>query len=327
MLFLFQGIDSVFPNSYCISNAVLDRIASSPIFATTTRPQRPVATRERQSYRNSCHLAWPGIEVKSNPVSKFSFYNHSTIMETEFLSLTKTWHSSYPAIDLARPGALIERQGRRDYRRWDWYRRQYCSRLRSCRINRDRHPRPYTSNAFSNGTECRRGLSSHQDLHAYHRCYEPELSQRGVWHDPPGIWSYDVRVSNAGYLSTPGPAAKADLDKWWKAYETNVKRSLLVAQAFLRNAKEGLYLLHTTTGMAHAAAVESGASAYSSSKLAATKMFEYIALENPGINIANVQPSIVETALARKHAPFYLDDGKTSLSRRLMGMNANERTC
>jgi NAD(P)-dependent dehydrogenase (short-subunit alcohol dehydrogenase family) len=137
----------------------------------------------------------------------------------------------------------------------------------------------------------------------------------------------DVCVSNAGYLSVPGLAARADLDDWWKAYETNVKGSLLIPQAFLSNAKEGSYLLHTSTSMGHAPAVESGASAYSSSKLAATKLFEYLALENPGVHIVNVQPGLIGTALALKHAPLDLDDGKASLLRRSMEMNSNERIC
>jgi NAD(P)-dependent dehydrogenase (short-subunit alcohol dehydrogenase family) len=58
----------------------------------------------------------------------------------------------------------------------------------------------------------------------------------------------DVCISNAGYAQTPAPIADMDPEELTKALDTNVKGSLLVSQAFLRIAKDGAFLIHTSTG-------------------------------------------------------------------------------
>jgi NADP-dependent 3-hydroxy acid dehydrogenase YdfG len=33
------------------------------------------------------------------------------------------------------------------------------------------------------------------------------------------IGTWDVLIINAGYMSTPGPSMKSDVNEWWKAFE------------------------------------------------------------------------------------------------------------
>jgi NAD(P)-dependent dehydrogenase (short-subunit alcohol dehydrogenase family) len=121
----------------------------------------------------------------------------------------------------------------------------------------------------------------------------------------------DVFVSNSGFLSTPNTIASSDFDDWWTSMETNVKGSFLVSRAFLRHAAKDAYLLNISTAIGHMPALPMGISAYAASKAAAIKLFEYIAVENPGIHVVNVQPGIVESDVNRKSGFPGMDNGKS----------------
>lgn len=114
----------------------------------------------------------------------------------------------------------------------------------------------------------------------------------------------DVLVNNAGAISAFAPAATSELANWWTAYETNVKGSLIVAQAFLRAAAKDSFLLNITTSLVHMPVVIPGMSSYVSSKLAAAKLFDYIALENLDIRVVNLQPGTIKTDL-NSQAPVF----------------------
>src|SRR5438045_3517516 len=70
--------------------------------------------------------------------------------------------------------------------------------------------------------------------------------------------------------------------------------------ALLRHAAKDAYLLNISTGVSHMPAFPTGISAYAVSKAAAVKLFDYFALENPGIHIVNVQPGVVDTDMSHK---------------------------
>jgi NADP-dependent 3-hydroxy acid dehydrogenase YdfG len=107
----------------------------------------------------------------------------------------------------------------------------------------------------------------------------------------------DVLVNNAGAISAFTPVATSDLADWWTAYKTNVKGSLIVAQAFLRTASKKSFLLNITTGLVHMPVMIPGMSSYVSSKLAAAKLFDYIASENPHVHVVHLQPGAIKTDL------------------------------
>ena len=121
----------------------------------------------------------------------------------------------------------------------------------------------------------------------------------------------DIFVNNSGFLSAPNTIASADFDDWWMAMEINVKGPFLASRAFLRHAAKDAYLLNISTGVSHMPAFPTGISAYAVSKAAAVKLFDYFALENPGIHIVNVQPGVVDTDMSHKGGVTGQDRGKS----------------
>jgi NAD(P)-dependent dehydrogenase (short-subunit alcohol dehydrogenase family) len=124
----------------------------------------------------------------------------------------------------------------------------------------------------------------------------------------------DIFVSNAAAMSQPGPITTADADEWFSAFETNVKGNLILSQAFIANASEKPILIHVTTGGIHVPAVPGGLSSYAASKLAAVKLMEYVAFENPSIRLMFVHPGVIDTEMNKKSTAAGLvlpyDDGE-----------------
>lgn len=126
----------------------------------------------------------------------------------------------------------------------------------------------------------------------------------------------DILISNAGYMSSAATVKDSDVIEWWKSFEVNVKGNFLLAQAFLNNMAENPTILSLTTAGAHIPAIPS-LSSYAASKLAAVKLFDYLAAEYPQIRIFNVHPGIMDTAMGGKGReagmtlPF--DDSRLSL--------------
>ena len=93
----------------------------------------------------------------------------------------------------------------------------------------------------------------------------------------------------------------------------NVKGTLYVTQAFLRLAAPNAVLIGVGTGAA--TMVFPKGSAYLSSKLAESKIFEVVQVENPSIRVHNVHPGGIQTQMAEKTQAAGLvavpmDDGK-----------------
>jgi NAD(P)-dependent dehydrogenase (short-subunit alcohol dehydrogenase family) len=109
----------------------------------------------------------------------------------------------------------------------------------------------------------------------------------------------DVLVSNAGYLPDPAAIKESKGSEWFKGYEINVKGSYNVVHAFLHYAAVNAVLINVSTGAAHVPPIP-GMSAYSTSKFAATRFFEYVQAENPQIRVANVHPGVVATQMEAK---------------------------
>jgi NAD(P)-dependent dehydrogenase (short-subunit alcohol dehydrogenase family) len=107
----------------------------------------------------------------------------------------------------------------------------------------------------------------------------------------------DICVSNAGAFPAFNPVASAEIDNYWIAFETNVKGFLHVSQAFLRSASPGSVLINMSTALAHTPPIIPGCSHYAASKAAALKISEFIADENPDIQIVNMHPGNVESGM------------------------------
>ncbi|KAH0555671.1 hypothetical protein GP486_006383 [Trichoglossum hirsutum] len=126
----------------------------------------------------------------------------------------------------------------------------------------------------------------------------------------------DIFVNNAAYLPDPTPAKDASVDEWWRGYEVNVKGSLILTQAFLNTAvsKDAVLINVSTAGVHVPVQYLPGLSSYSSSKLAAVKLFDYIQQENPGIRVISVHPGVIATEMNTKSAAggvrLSFDDGE-----------------
>ncbi|RFU36003.1 hypothetical protein B7463_g320, partial [Scytalidium lignicola] len=112
----------------------------------------------------------------------------------------------------------------------------------------------------------------------------------------------DIFISNAAYLSAPQKIKDADIDDYMKGAEINIKGTLIVSQAFLANAAENANYLSISTAGIHVPAVPFGISGYVSTKLAAAKIVEYLALENPNIKVKDFHPGVLPTDMNAKSA-------------------------
>jgi NAD(P)-dependent dehydrogenase (short-subunit alcohol dehydrogenase family) len=109
----------------------------------------------------------------------------------------------------------------------------------------------------------------------------------------------DVLVNNAGYLDAHKTLAESALDDYWRCFEINTKGPIVTTQAFLKVAHPGATLINVTSGAAIIPHIP-GYSSYSSSKLGAAKVMEYVHHENPDLRVFNLQPGTVQTDMAKK---------------------------
>lgn len=123
----------------------------------------------------------------------------------------------------------------------------------------------------------------------------------------------DVLVNNAGALVARGAMIDVDIEQLWKSFDVNTKGPLIVSQAFSRAARDSREpdalrtLINIPSGAAHLPFYPNGGP-YAISKLASTKITEYLHYENPGWNVFNMQPGVVATELARKAGREAPDD-------------------
>ncbi|KAL2815255.1 hypothetical protein BDW59DRAFT_153925 [Aspergillus cavernicola] len=106
-----------------------------------------------------------------------------------------------------------------------------------------------------------------------------------------------VLVNNAGTLEAITPMMDSDLESWWNTQEVNVKGTLIATKAFL--SKTGTTpvapttIINLTSGASMAA--PPGIGSYSLSKLAVTKLAEYVQAEYPAVTAISLDPGIVPT--------------------------------
>ena len=114
----------------------------------------------------------------------------------------------------------------------------------------------------------------------------------------------DVLVNNAGGIHGVGHLIDVDIDDFMKAFDLNVKGPLIVLQTYLRANRKHFpeaprTVINLPSGAAHLPYAPTAA-AYGCSKLANSKITEYVHHENPSWNVFNMQPGVVATDLARQ---------------------------
>ncbi|KAI8958551.1 short chain dehydrogenase [Daldinia sp. FL1419] len=116
------------------------------------------------------------------------------------------------------------------------------------------------------------------------------------------VGTWDILIHTAGYMSTPGRIASSETNEWWQSFETNAKGTFLSIKTFLPTAnKTHATILALNTGVVALPSVAlPGLSAYVASKLAETKIIEFLASEEPNIFSATVHPGLIESDIFRK---------------------------
>lgn len=123
----------------------------------------------------------------------------------------------------------------------------------------------------------------------------------------------DVLVSNAGYFTGLRPLGTETVDEWQTVFDINVKGVYLITTAFLKLAASDAKIINISTAIAHLSAKYfPGFSSYAATKLAGTKILEYIQAENSDVTVVDIHPGQVRsTEMAGKVEGLErIDDGK-----------------
>ena len=136
----------------------------------------------------------------------------------------------------------------------------------------------------------------------------------------------DILVHGAGVLAPVVPLLEADPATFLDGYKTTVIGTLVTAQAVVLANKtvsahedddKPVTLINlTTAGILFPPFA--GMGAYVSSKMAAVKLLQAFAAENPHVRLHNVHPGLLKTAMSAKLAetiklPYAYDDSKYQL--------------
>ncbi|PLB54751.1 putative short-chain dehydrogenase [Aspergillus steynii IBT 23096] len=129
----------------------------------------------------------------------------------------------------------------------------------------------------------------------------------------------DILVHCAGVLAPVVPLLEADPATFLDGYKTTVVGTLVTAQAVVlanktistAEDKPITFINLTTAGILFPPFP--GMGAYVSSKMAAVKLLQSFATENPQVRLHNVHPGLLKTAMSAKLAesiqlPFFYDD-------------------
>ncbi|MCJ1315867.1 hypothetical protein MMC15_001187, partial [Xylographa vitiligo] len=120
----------------------------------------------------------------------------------------------------------------------------------------------------------------------------------------------DVLVNNAGYLPEHLSVVITTLDDYWYGFEVNVKGALIVTQAFLKGgAAETATLINISSAAVHVPMQSLPKySGYSASKLATTRIMDYVQQEQPLMRVFNLQPGSIKSDMNRKSGITGTDD-------------------
>jgi NAD(P)-dependent dehydrogenase (short-subunit alcohol dehydrogenase family) len=108
----------------------------------------------------------------------------------------------------------------------------------------------------------------------------------------------DIFIHNAGILQTNAVVAGYDYDEFRKGLEINMVGAFNAVQAVLPLLAQKAKVFNISSGIAHIGpSVLPLTWAYSATKIANTRMFEYLQAENPNLRVVNVQPGVIDTEI------------------------------
>ncbi|KAL4736098.1 hypothetical protein BDV11DRAFT_173214 [Aspergillus similis] len=105
-----------------------------------------------------------------------------------------------------------------------------------------------------------------------------------------------VLINNAGYLVNE-TIGECTIDSFWTVQEINVKGVLIVSKAFLKAIESSPEEERTIINLTSVSTQNTGVTldAYTVSKVAVTKLTEFLAVEYPSITSINLDPGMVAT--------------------------------
>ncbi|KAF2220375.1 hypothetical protein BDZ85DRAFT_303780 [Elsinoe ampelina] len=106
----------------------------------------------------------------------------------------------------------------------------------------------------------------------------------------------DVFVNNAGSLKPLNPVVSYPEADLRASIEGNLIGSYNATQLIVPHLSPNANFLNISSGIGHIKPVP-GLWVYSALKLATIKMFDYLQVENPDLNVYNIQPGVVDTDL------------------------------
>lgn len=116
----------------------------------------------------------------------------------------------------------------------------------------------------------------------------------------------DILICNAGYCPTLGTFLGSDENDFRQGLELNVMGAFNTLQAFTPVLATNAYVLNTSSATAHVTVVPT-ACAYATAKLAATKIFDYFQIENPGFHVVQIQPGRINTDMTEELGVIHSD--------------------
>ncbi|KAK4219782.1 oxidoreductase-like protein 1 [Rhypophila decipiens] len=111
----------------------------------------------------------------------------------------------------------------------------------------------------------------------------------------------DILIASAGYLHNFATFADTDPADFWYTFEANVRGSFDLLKAFAPLAAKDAVVVNVSSAASYFPYLPNYMP-YTSSKLAAVKVFDYFAVENPGLRMIHLQPGVVETEMGQKSA-------------------------
>ena len=126
-----------------------------------------------------------------------------------------------------------------------------------------------------------------------------------------GASKIDIFIPNAGIKQPQGSVAGYDQEQFLNGLKLNMVGAFNTVQVMLPLLAPKAKVLHISSGIAHIYHVP-GTWPYAGTKIANTKMFEYLQEENPDLHIVNVQPGVVSTEINvdMQHEDFAVDHGR-----------------
>lgn len=118
----------------------------------------------------------------------------------------------------------------------------------------------------------------------------------------------DVVVHSAGYLEGPNKISDGRFEDFWRSIEVNVKGPWNLAHSFLKHARQDTTgadrpaFIAMNSCLTHfpASFIQTASASYAVSKVAAAKLTEYLAAENPHVRAYNLHPGVVITEMSRQ---------------------------